>query len=60
LHGRGTPPAGSALNQRLEHFDVQGILSSRGGMGKTETLKTFAKKDSEKSDDKKRSMKNEN
>jgi hypothetical protein len=44
LHGRGTPPAGSPLNQCLEHFDVQGILSSRGGMGKTETLKTFAKK----------------
>jgi len=32
---------------------VQGILSSRGGMGKTETLMTFAKKDSEKSNEKK-------
>jgi hypothetical protein len=42
------------------HSDVQGILSSRGGMGETETLKRFAKKDSEKSNDKKRSMKNEN
>jgi len=33
---------------------VQGILSSRGGLGKTETLKTFAKKDSKKSNDKKK------
>ena len=27
LHGRSTPRAGSPLNQYLEHFDVQGILS---------------------------------
>jgi hypothetical protein len=37
----------------MSHFDVPGILSWRRGMGKTETLKTFAKKDSEKASDKK-------
>jgi hypothetical protein len=30
---------------------VQGILSSRGGMGKTKALRRFAKKALEKSDD---------
>jgi len=53
LHGAAHHLQATPQNQCLEHFDVQDILGSRTGMGKTETLKTFAKKDSEKSNEEK-------